>query len=92
LPVVARGDTGMAELLVQGREALLAPSDAGVVEHLVRLATDARLRRRIARHNRTTPPAASWALTVARHLEVYERARSGRSSASSGAAGTIAAA
>jgi glycosyltransferase involved in cell wall biosynthesis len=97
LPVVARGDTGMAELLVQGREALLAASDAGVVEHLVRLATDARLRGRIARHNRTIPPAASWALTVARHLEVYERARSGlessESSASSGAAaGAIAAA
>ena len=78
LPVVARGDTGMAELLVQGREALLAASDAGVVEHLVRLATDARLRDRIARHNRGVAPAVSWARTVARHLEVYELARSGR--------------
>jgi len=86
LPVVARGDTGMAELLTQGREALLAASDAGVVENLVRLGTDPHLRERIARHNRTTAPAVSWTRTVARHLELYERARSG------GSAGAIAAA
>ena len=86
LPVVARGDTGMAELLTQGREALLAASDAGVVENLVRLGTDPHLRERIARHNRTTAPAVSWTRTMARHLELYERARSG------GSAGAIAAA
>ena len=80
LPVVARGDSGMGELLVQGKEALLAASDAGVVEHLVRLAIDGRLRARIARHNRSTPPEVSWVRTVARHLEVYEIARSGRTS------------
>jgi glycosyltransferase involved in cell wall biosynthesis len=85
LPIVARGDTGMAELLVQGTEALLAPSDGGVVEHLVRLGTDARLRQRIAHHNRTVPPAVSWAGTVARHLEIYERARAGWASGSGGA-------
>ncbi len=77
LPVVARGDSGMGELLVQGKEALLAASDAGVVEHLVRLAIDGRLRAWIARHNRSTPPEVSWVRTVARHL-VYEMARSGR--------------
>ena len=75
LPVVARGDTGMAELLEQGRERLLAASDAGVVEQLVRLGTDTRLRSRIARHNRKVPPGVSWDGTVARHLELYEVAR-----------------
>ena len=47
LPVVARRDTGMAELLEQGRDGLLAPSDAGVVDALVRLGTDAALLARI---------------------------------------------
>ena len=86
LPVVARGDTGVGELFAQGREGLLAASDAGVVDHLVRLGTDPRLLARIARHNRTNPPAVSWARTVARHLEVYERARSGRRVSPAGAA------
>lgn len=75
LPVVARRDTGMAELLRQGSEALLSSSDAGVVEQLVRLATEPGLVERMARHNRTVPPRVSWAGTVARHLELYERAR-----------------
>ena len=78
LPVVARGDSGMGELLVQGKEALFAATDAGVVENLVRLATDRRLRTRIAKHNRSTPAEVSWVRTVARHLEVYELARSAR--------------
>ena len=76
LPVVARGDTGMAELFEQGREAFLAASDAGVVEHLVRLGSDPRLLGRIAHHNRSVAPRVSWTLTVALHLELYERARS----------------
>jgi glycosyltransferase involved in cell wall biosynthesis len=74
LPVVARGDTGMAELVAQGREGLLAPSDSGVVAHLVRLGTDRRLGERIARHNRTVLPAVSWSSTVALHAAAYARA------------------
>jgi glycosyltransferase involved in cell wall biosynthesis len=74
LPVVARRETGMAELLEQGREGLLAGSDPGVVENLVRLGSEPTLLARIAAHNRAVPPAASWASTVARHLEIYERA------------------
>jgi glycosyltransferase involved in cell wall biosynthesis len=74
LPVVARRETGMAELLEQGREGLLAGSDAGVVDNLVRLGTEPSLLTRIAAHNRSAPPPASWSRTVARHLELYERA------------------
>jgi glycosyltransferase involved in cell wall biosynthesis len=77
LPVVARRETGMAELLEQGREGLLAGSDAGVVDNLVRLGSEPALLARIAAHNRTVPPTASWSNTVARHLELYERAIEG---------------
>ena len=72
LPVVARRDTGMASLLEHGREGLLAGSDAGVVDALVRLGADAALLARIARNNREVAPAVSWTHTVARHLEFYE--------------------
>lgn len=80
LPVVARRDTGMAALLEHGREGLLAGSDAGVVDALVRLGADVVLLARIARNNREVAPAVSWARTVARHLELYDRAldRAGR--------------
>jgi len=74
LPVVARQDTGMAALLEHGKEGLLAGSDAGVVDALVRLGADMALLARIARNNREVAPAVSWTRTVARHLELYERA------------------
>ena len=77
LPVVGRRDTGMASLLEQGREGLLAGSDAGVVDALVRLGADGVLLARIARNNREVAPAVSWTRTVARHLELYERALDG---------------
>jgi len=77
LPVVGRRDTGMASLLEQGREGLLAGSDAGVVDALVRLGADGVLLARIARNNREVAPAVSWTCTVARHLELYERALDG---------------
>lgn len=77
LPVVARGDTGMGELLEHGREALLATTDAGVVEELVRLGREPGLLERIAAHNRRVPPLVGWESTIARHLEVYERALDG---------------
>ena len=74
LPVVARRDTGMASLLEHGREALLAGSDAGVVDAVVRLGADTALLAKIARNNREVPPEVTWTRTVARHLEVYRLA------------------
>ena len=74
LPVVARGDTGMAELIEDEREGLLAATDRGVAEQLVRLGSDPLLLRRIASHNRSVPPDFSWTSTIARHLELYEKA------------------
>lgn len=77
LPVVARGDSGMGELFVQGREALLAPSDRGVADHLVRLGRDRDLRARLGEHNRTTAPANDWATVLERHLGLYRGVREG---------------
>ncbi len=57
LPVVARSESGMGELLENGREALLAPSDAAVTDALVRLGQDPALLRAIAHHNRAVPPS-----------------------------------
>ncbi len=75
LPVVARGDSGMGALFEQGREALLAPSDAGVADHLVRLGRDRELLARLRRHNEAAPPANDWDAVLARHLELYDVAR-----------------
>lgn len=77
LPVVARGDTGMGELLEHGREALLATSDAGVVDQIVRLASERGLLERIAAHNRASPPSVDWESTVGRHVRCYEHAIAG---------------
>lgn len=77
LPVVARGDSGMGELFVQGREALLAPSDEGVADHLVRLGRDRELLARLGEHNRTVAPANDWPAVLARHVELYGRLRDG---------------
>jgi glycosyltransferase involved in cell wall biosynthesis len=75
LPVVARRDTGMSELLEHGKEAILAASDDGVIDALVRLAKDPQLLASISRNNREVAPAVSWASSLPRHLELYQRAR-----------------
>jgi glycosyltransferase involved in cell wall biosynthesis len=71
LPVVAMRDSGPAAFIRDGLEGLLADSDADMVAALARLARDAALRLRIARHNRTTPPPYAWDDVIALHLETY---------------------
>ena len=78
LPVVARRDTGMAALIEHGREGLLAGSDAGVADEIVRLATEPDLLEDLTRHDRSVPPAISWATTLPRHLALYQRAVAAR--------------
>lgn len=78
LPVVAMRGGGVGEWLADEREGLLAADDAAFAGHLLRLVTDARLRERIARHNRDTPVAFTWERSVAAHLALY--ARAGRAS------------
>ena len=74
LPIVARAGTGIAEFVEDGIEGLLAPSDPGLADAVERLVTDPALRTRIAAHNRTTTPAATWDEAVARSVTAYERA------------------
>jgi len=90
VPVVARRQGGISEFVTDGREGLLADSDAGMVTALLRLATDPAERAAIAAHNRLTTPSLAWTEALARTDEVYataiglaRRARPGLRSAGS---------
>src|SRR5439155_18493871 len=70
LPVVARAQSGVAELIEHGREGLLARSDAELATHVATLARDHALRERIAANNRDTTPALDWSSVLPSHLPV----------------------
>ncbi len=74
LPIIAMAETGVADFIHEGREGLLATSDAHLVEQLVRLAQDTDLRERIAAHNRDTLPPLGWQGVIARHVRLYREA------------------
>ncbi|MDN5717908.1 MAG: glycosyltransferase, partial [Janibacter sp.] len=74
LPVIARGDSGVREVVTDGVSGLLARDDAGLTDALVRLVADDSLRTRIARHNRRTPPAQTWDRVVDLAVAEYRRA------------------
>jgi glycosyltransferase involved in cell wall biosynthesis len=74
LPVVVRAEGGPSRFIADGREGLVAESDAGMAEALIRLARDSDLRAAIAEHNRTTPTGLRWNDVLDKHLEVYESA------------------
>jgi glycosyltransferase involved in cell wall biosynthesis len=74
LPVVAMAETGVADFIHDGREGLLATSDAHLVEQLARMARDPALRERIAEHNRDRSPPLGWQGVIARHVRLYREA------------------
>ncbi|WP_277452530.1 glycosyltransferase [Janibacter sp. DB-40] len=74
LPVVARADSGVGEVVTDGVSGLLAADDAGLTDALVRLGADATLRTRIAGHNVSTPPSQTWEHVVDLVLDEYRRA------------------
>ncbi|GAA8852356.1 glycosyltransferase family 4 protein [Helicobacter pylori] len=74
LPVIARADSGVREVVTNGVSGLLAPDDAGLADALVRLVADDTLRTRIAAHNRRVPPAQTWVRVVALAVDEYRRA------------------
>ncbi len=74
LPVVAMAETGVADFIQDGREGLLATSDAHLVEQLARIAQDTELRERMAEHNQDRLPPLSWQGVVARHVRLYREA------------------
>ncbi len=72
LPVVVRRESGVADLLVDGVDGLLAASDEDLLDCLRRLVTDEILRAKIAEHNRRVPAPAAWDDVLARHTALYE--------------------
>ena len=74
LPVIGRVDSGVSEVIVDGVSGLLAEDDDGLADALVRLAADATLRTRIARHNVDSPPPQTWDRVVDLVVAEYRRA------------------
>jgi len=74
LPVVAMAGAGIREFVRPPDEGLLAGSDAAMAAAVTRLAVDARLRQRMAAHNRAAPPAVTWPDVVRRCDAAYARA------------------
>jgi len=74
VPVLARSQGGIAEFISDGREGLLAETDAEMVAGLVRLAADPELRGAIATRNRATTPPLAWDAVLARTGEIYAQA------------------
>lgn len=75
LPVVGMRMSGLQHLIEDGKEGLLAMDDAEFVRHLVALIQNDKLRERMALHNQTSSTAWNWQFSLARHLEIYEKAR-----------------
>jgi glycogen synthase len=81
LPIVGRSDSGIGEFVADGVDGLLADSDDGMVEAIVRLVLDSALRQRISVHNREVPPVQDWQYVVRRADEEYGRAAAIRAGA-----------
>lgn len=60
LPVVARSQAGTAQFIRDGVEGLLVDSDTGMVDAIVRLATDQAVGERIRAHNTGVAPEQTW--------------------------------
>jgi glycosyltransferase involved in cell wall biosynthesis len=74
LPIVARAETGVVEFVQDGVDGLLATSDGGLADALVRLTLDRDLRTAIAAHNGAATPAVTWDEVVTRTVSAYDLA------------------
>ena len=75
VPVVARRGTGVEDFVRDGRDGLLAGSDAELAAAVARLVADDALRGRLRAHARATPPSAfDWRAVIARHEAAYAEA------------------
>jgi len=64
LPVVARRDSGVADVLADGVEALLVDGDEAAGLAVARLLCEPALHRALAGHNRAVPSAFTWVETT----------------------------
>lgn len=74
LPVLARSQTGTTRFVRHGVEGLLADSDRGMAQAIMRLSRDRALLDRIAEHNQTHPPDDAWPQVLAIVDSAYARA------------------
>ena len=74
IPVVAMGASGVAELIEDGREGLLARSDVELVDCVAALIAHPDRRQAMAAYNRSTSPPHDWPRVIDAHLSVYREA------------------
>ncbi len=60
LPILARSQTGTTQFVRNGIEGVLADTDSGLAQAIMRLARDRALLSRIAHHNESTQPTDIW--------------------------------
>lgn len=75
LPVIAKASGGVREFVRHEREGLLCRGDHEMAQALVRLARDAGLRHRIARHNRASESPVNWTRVLQRTDAAYAAAQ-----------------
>lgn len=74
LAIVVRAQSGAAERLTHGTDALLAGDDDALAAAVVALVRDPGLLAAITSHNRATPPPYDWGNILARTFAVYDAA------------------
>lgn len=74
LAIVGRSGTGLGEFVEDGVNGYLVPSDAGITDALVRLASEPELLARIRATNATVAPAVAWPDVSSAADALYERA------------------
>lgn len=74
LPVVAMGDSGVAEFIDHGESGMLVGSDGEMAAAVVELATNLEFRSTMATSNRLTPPSFDWVNALWQADDAYERA------------------
>lgn len=73
LPVIAFADSGTAEVLEDGREAVLVRSDRELAVVLARLASDPQARAALAAHNHAVPSPFGWDRALDACYRAYQR-------------------
>lgn len=74
LPVIARADSGVADVVTDGISGLLAADDDALADAVVRVVADETLRARLTQHNRTNRPSQTWDRVVDLTVAEYRRA------------------
>jgi glycosyltransferase involved in cell wall biosynthesis len=75
VPVVARRGTGVEDFVHDGRDGLLAATEADVAAAVARLVSDDELRGCVAAHSRAVAPVPfDWRAVIARHEAAYRAA------------------